>query len=80
VVAFAQGGALETVVEEGDHRTGIFFYEQTVPALTDAITSLGRLQLNSQAIRTHSEQFDRAKFKEKLSGYITGKLNQHRKD
>ncbi|MBI3578615.1 MAG: glycosyltransferase [Ignavibacteriales bacterium] len=74
VVAFAQGGALETVVEEGDHRTGIFFYEQTVPALTDAITSLGGLKLNPQAIRTHAEQFDRMKFKGKLSEYIAGKV------
>lgn len=74
VVAFAQGGALETVVEEGDRRTGIFFYEQTVSALTDAVMNLRKTSLNPQIIHSHAEQFDRTKFKEKLHAYITEKM------
>ncbi|MBI3587251.1 MAG: glycosyltransferase, partial [Ignavibacteriales bacterium] len=74
VVAFAQGGALETVVGEGDHRTGIFFYEQTVSALTDAIQKFCKLHFNPTVIRSHAEQFSRTKFKEKMQDYIVEKM------
>ncbi len=37
VIAFGRGGATETVLTEGAHRTGLFFDEQTVASLVDAV-------------------------------------------
>lgn len=72
VVAFGKGGALETVVVDGDSPTGVFFYEQTVEALSKAVTELKRMRFDPQAIRRHAEKFDRASFKQLLHGFVEG--------
>jgi glycosyltransferase involved in cell wall biosynthesis len=78
VVAYGEGGALESVVEFSDHPTGVFFYEQTPESLTGALQKLGRLRFDPKSIRAHAEQFDRSAFKRKLGGYIDEKLLLHR--
>ncbi len=44
VVALARGGALETVVGEGEGRTGVFFDEPTEMALNAALAELERVE------------------------------------
>jgi glycosyltransferase involved in cell wall biosynthesis len=70
VVAFAKGGALETVVGDGDSPTGIFFREQTVDALIDAVKTLSRMKFDPYAIRRHTEKFDRKEFKQQIMEYV----------
>jgi glycosyltransferase involved in cell wall biosynthesis len=53
-IAFAAGGALETVV---DGVTGVFFAEQTVPSLIEAITRFEKQAWPSKLIRQHAESF-----------------------
>jgi glycosyltransferase involved in cell wall biosynthesis len=77
VIAFAQGGALETVVGNGENATGVFFHEQTVAALKNAIKDFELRQFDSQAIRKHAEKFDRKRFKQRLHEYITDKIAFH---
>ena len=60
VVAFGQGGALETVV---DGETGVFFRTQTPEAVHDAVARLDRLHLEPEQIRAHAEQFSAARFR-----------------
>ncbi len=74
VVAFGQGGALETVVEDRRYGTGVFFYEQTPEALKAAIRKLDNLKLNPGNIRAHAEKFDRKKFKETYRQYVEQKV------
>ena len=74
VVAFGQGGALETVVEDPQRATGVFFREQTPEALREALVKLRGLKLNPRTIRAHAEQFDRKIFKENYSRYVERKL------
>lgn len=74
VVAYAKGGALETVVEKGKHLTGVFFYEQTIEALLIAVRKVEKIKWSSAAIRKHAEQFDRAVFKKKMEYYISDQL------
>src|SRR5262245_32224968 len=59
VVAFRDGGALDTVV---DGVTGVFFDEQTVDATAAAIERLDALSLDPAALRAHAETFSRDVF------------------
>ena len=73
VIAYAKGGALETVV---DGRTGLFFHEQTTEAMVDAI---GRFEaaaasFRSDVLHAHAGTFDTAVFKAKLAERIDSLL------
>lgn len=67
VVAYAAGGALDTVIEG---HTGTFFTEPTPEALAEAVRRLDGLFLDPQAIRAHARTFDSAHFKRRFMGYI----------
>ncbi|AOZ77271.1 glycosyltransferase family 4 protein [Clostridium pasteurianum] len=67
VIAFGKGGALETVVE---NQTGVFFREQTVDSLKDAVKRFEGVKFDKQAIRKHAEEFDEEIFKEKIKSFI----------
>jgi glycosyltransferase involved in cell wall biosynthesis len=66
VIAFAKGGALETVIGKGRKATGIFFQEQTTESLRAALEVFENSQFDPAAIRDHALLFDRAVFKQKL--------------
>jgi glycosyltransferase involved in cell wall biosynthesis len=67
VVAYAAGGALETVV---DGETGIFFTEQTVDSLAAALAGLRREAFDSRVLRAHAAQFDVAVFQRRLRAFV----------
>jgi len=54
VVAFGVGGALDTVI---DGRTGVFFAEQSVESLADAIERCPSKRSVSEACRANAERF-----------------------
>ncbi|MBI5643828.1 MAG: glycosyltransferase [Deltaproteobacteria bacterium] len=81
VIAFARGGALETVIpigEEGREPTGVFFYEQTPESLMGAIKAFEDNidSFKADAIRKHALAFDRPVFKEKLREHIFSKYQE----
>jgi len=59
-IAFAGGGALETVV---DGETGIFFEEQTSQSLVSAVQRMLTTEFNPQKIREHALLFSTGRFK-----------------
>jgi glycosyltransferase involved in cell wall biosynthesis/GT2 family glycosyltransferase len=59
VIAFGKGGAVETVVEG---KTGVFFYDQTVEALVDAISRFEKMKFNRHEIRKHAVCFGKKRF------------------
>lgn len=69
VIAFARGGATETVV---DGTTGILFDAQTVAALNAAVDEMERRvdDFSSSSIQMHARGFDRAVFRRKLEAYL----------
>ncbi|MDZ4199716.1 MAG: glycosyltransferase [Kiritimatiellia bacterium] len=67
VVAFARGGAAETVVRD---RTGLFFERQTVDDLVRAIREAAARSWNSADIRAHAESFGVSRFLTGLSESI----------
>jgi glycosyltransferase involved in cell wall biosynthesis len=67
VVALDRGGARDVVV---DRATGILFPEATVAGLKAALADLGRLDLDSAAIRRHSLRFSAARFREEFASFV----------
>jgi glycosyltransferase involved in cell wall biosynthesis len=79
VIAFGKGGALETVVDDPSHPTGLFFSEQTVPSLREAMAKFSSLKFDPVTIRNHAERFACSKFKERIREYVEQKLDLPRK-
>lgn len=62
-IAFAGGGALETVIEG---KTGMFFREPAPESLAATLSTFARERFDSQALRAHAEQFAPERFIERL--------------
>jgi len=67
VIAFAGGGALDTVIEG---KTGVLFREQTVKSLMEALQGFDADAFDPQTIRQHALQFDSSVFKQKITSYV----------
>ena len=67
VIAFAAGGALESVINE---ETGIFFTAQTPASLHDAINRFAGIRWDPYAIRTNAYRFNRARFRQEIAGVV----------
>lgn len=69
VIAFARGGALETVAEG---RTGVFFEEQTPNSLQAAVAAFERIGdlFQSEEIRAHAERFSVDRFRMRFEGFV----------
>lgn len=85
VIAYGGGGALESIIPydspekmegKGSASTGLFFNEQTMDALVEAVERFIRIEkeFDPVAIRNHSLQWDREIFKEKVKQYISEKV------
>ncbi len=70
-IAYNKGGALETVIEDKNavHKSsGIFFEEQTIPSLNNAIQYFEEVenQFDVNWIRNHAQKFTESKFLSKF--------------
>lgn len=75
VIAYAAGGALDTVVPG----TGRLFAHQTVDDIVDAVESFDAEVVDPWVIRQHAEQFDTVVFKQKLSNFVEEKLAERQR-
>lgn len=75
VIAYAAGGALETVVEG---ETGIFFHQQTPAALVAAVRSFDAARFDSARIRRHAEQYDVTVFTRRMAEFVEAALSERR--
>ena len=71
VVAFAKGGAIETVV---DGVTGVLFEHQTVDAVIGAIERLDRSEIAPDACRQNALRFDASIFRTQMRAVIDSVL------
>ncbi len=83
VIAFGKGGAAETIrgLGEATDPTGLFFREQTVEAVVDAIQRFERERsgFDPAAGRRNAEPFGKARYEAELFGYVVKVLNENRK-
>jgi glycosyltransferase involved in cell wall biosynthesis len=73
VIAYAAGGALETVVEGV---TGRFFGEQSAAALAVAVAASQQDRYDPTVIRRHAESFGRDVFLERMREVIRDKMTR----
>lgn len=72
VIAYKEGGALETVIE---HETGLFFDEQTPEALADAVERFELVQneFSPQQCRKNAELFRPERFLNQIKAFLTSR-------
>ncbi len=80
VIAFGKGGSLETVI---DGKTGVFFNEQTVSSVKDAVIRFEELDskntFDSKTISEHAQRFSTQRFCKELQDEINKTLKDFNK-
>lgn len=75
VIAFAAGGALETVAEGV---TGTFFRAQTAEALAHAVAATDVTRFDARVLVEHAGRYSKSHFKEQLARFVEDKWNAQR--
>ncbi|MFH0852647.1 MAG: glycosyltransferase [bacterium] len=74
VIAYRAGGALETI-KEGE--TGVFFNEQEVSSVVDAVKEFDVKSFDPQKIRRAALAFDKEIFKHKIRDFVQKNWEEH---
>lgn len=74
VIAFGRGGVLETVKDE---ISGVFFYEQTLESLHDAIKKFEQKKWNPIEVAATVSAFSTARFKSELHHFLETAWKDH---
>jgi glycosyltransferase involved in cell wall biosynthesis len=74
VIAYARGGALETV-EDG--ATGLFFQESTVENLCQAVKEFDQKHFDKTKIREQALRFSKERFKQEMKTHIESKMKEY---
>ncbi len=76
VIAFASGGATETVIP---NENGIFFYQQTWESLLETMLNFQAGSWDSAKIRENSLQFSTNNFKDKLRQFVADRHEEFKR-
>lgn len=74
VIAYGKAGVLDSVI---DGKTGVFFKEQNVESVKDAILRFEQMEFNKEEIRQHALKFDESEFQRKIKEFIERKINDN---
>ncbi len=74
VVAFAAGGALDTVLPG---ETGEFFHEPTVDLLARVLQSFDETRYSATRMVANAQRFDEAVFVQEMKSFVTGAWAEH---
>jgi glycosyltransferase involved in cell wall biosynthesis len=72
VIAYGRGGALETVIEAGAGRTGVFFHEQTPATIADAVSrfDVEIAGIDPAACAHHAQRFASGRFAREIRAFV----------
>jgi len=73
VIAYGEGGIKDTLIEG---KTGVFFREQTVDSLNQAIEYFETIDFDASAISEHASRFSQNHFRSKIGKFIDTKWHQ----
>lgn len=80
VIAYGKGGSLETVIDSRDPEkaTGVWFPEQTVEALVEAVQRFESLSIpiSPRVCRRHAERFSNERFRDEFSEYVNRRWSE----
>lgn len=86
VIAFGKGGATETIIRpgiEGKESTGIFFYEQSIQSILDAVDAFDVLNneghFKAKACRENADLYSNLVFRRCLLDLLSDKYNHLKK-
>ncbi|MGI4788203.1 MAG: glycosyltransferase [Janthinobacterium lividum] len=74
VVAFAAGGALETVI---DGQTGLLFQSQTADSLAAALMTVSNTEFAPEVLQRYAARFGVSVFKDRMTRFLEGAWDQH---
>jgi len=75
VIAYGKGGVLETVI---NGETGLFYFDQTADAISDAIKEFTQLpKFDCTKIRQNAERFSKDRFKMEIKKFVESKASQY---
>jgi glycosyltransferase involved in cell wall biosynthesis len=79
VIAFGKGGALETVVADGNSPTGLFFKEQTTASICEAVSRFEALPrpISPTDCRQHAESFSADRFRQQFCSLVQALWFEH---
>ena len=70
VIALEKGGLLETVVP---NTTGLFFKEQTIESLKEAVNQFEQMDFDPRKCRTRAEEFSKERFRKNFQSFVLDK-------
>jgi glycosyltransferase involved in cell wall biosynthesis len=73
VIAYHGGGYKETVV---DGKTGVFFDQQTVESLTQAIKKFEKMRFSAESCKKQAEKFSSERFKKQIREFVKKHVTQ----
>lgn len=74
VIAYGEGGVLETVISE---KTGVFYHQQTVESLIDAVHRFNHLEFDPVEVRNNALRFSTERFEQEISSFVAEKAKLH---
>jgi glycosyltransferase involved in cell wall biosynthesis len=76
VIAYGKGGALETVIE---NRTGLFFHEQSLKGVIDAVCRFERIRdgFDPDTIRRNALRFSKERFRKEFKAFVDKAISEH---
>ncbi|NTE05566.1 glycosyltransferase family 4 protein [Agrobacterium tumefaciens] len=83
VIAYGAGGVLDTMLPYKNvpgRATAVFFKNQTVDSLIDAVEEFEKLNFNPEFIREHAENFDEIVFINKIREFVINKYEIHKNE
>lgn len=77
VIAYGKGGALETVE---NNISGIFFQEQSLVSIIEAIAQFERIKFDSRLIRANALKFSSERFEKEMQKFVEEKYKHFRNE
>ncbi len=73
VICYGKGGVTETVI---DKKTGLYFFDQSIEAINNAILEFEKMEFDLKLISLHVQNFSKERFKEKFKSFIDSKIEE----
>ena len=81
VIAFAKGGAVETLHGmDTATPTAVFFKEQTTASIIDAVYAFEQVNISAAACRDNAQRFSSERFRTELTTFVAQQIKAFRRD
>lgn len=75
VIAYGRGGVCDSIITDGEHKTGIFFDKQEVGSIISAVNDFENTTVNSMDCVNNAKKFSEETFINKFTTFVINKWN-----